>query len=112
MNETSSASAPSAAATSPAEVMRHLAYGEAAVLLVECLMHVLIEHRILTSQDMVSAVESALAAKRQMVKEGEHAEIAAIAAGTLSVIANSVAAARPASMNEQAKLLYKLSQDR
>jgi hypothetical protein len=58
-------------------------------------MQVLIEQRMFTVPQMVAAVESALDAKRKMVEEGEHPEIAAIAAGTLSVLANSLAASRP-----------------
>jgi hypothetical protein len=91
--------------TSAATVLKHLAYGEAAVLLVECLMHLLIDQRILTAQQMISAVENALAAKRQMIEEGEHAEIAAIAAGTLSVIANSLSAISSPSAAHQAEAL-------
>jgi hypothetical protein len=61
---------------------------------VECLMFVLVEQRIFTTQQMVSAVENAIATKRQMVQDGNHPEIAAVAAGMLSVIANSLAASR------------------
>ena len=75
-----------------AETARHLAYAEAAVMLIESLMLVLIEQRVLTTQQMVAAVESAIATKRQMVQDGEHPNVSAIAAGVLSRMANSVAA--------------------
>jgi hypothetical protein len=78
----------------PSETLRHLAYAEAAVMLIECLMLVLIEERVFTVQQMVGAVESAIATKRQMVAEGEHAEIASLAAGMLSTMANSLTASK------------------
>ena len=78
---------------SGSETTTHLAYAEAAVMLIESLMLVLIEQRVLTMQQMVAAVESAIATKRQMVREGEHPIVSAVAAGVLSRMANSVAAA-------------------
>jgi hypothetical protein len=38
-------------------------------------------------------VETAIATKRQMAADGEHSEVATVAAGTLRVIANSISAA-------------------
>jgi hypothetical protein len=77
----------------PSETTRHLAYAEASVMLIECLMLLLIEQRVLTSQQMIATVENVIATKRRMIQEGEHAKISAIAAGMLSTIANSLAAA-------------------
>jgi hypothetical protein len=76
----------------PSDTTRHLAYAEAAVMLIECLMLVLIEQRVLTTQQLVDVVENAIATKRQMVQEGEHPGISAVAAGLLSTMANSLAA--------------------
>jgi hypothetical protein len=78
----------------PSEEIKHLAHGEAALMLVECLMVTLIEHRILTTHEIVDAVEAAIATKRQMVADQDHPEIASVAAGVLSTLANSLAAAR------------------
>jgi hypothetical protein len=78
----------------PSDEMKHLAYAEAAMMLIECLMVILIENRILTTNEMVDAVETAIAAKRQMVADHDHPEIAAVAAGVLSRLANSLAAAK------------------
>jgi hypothetical protein len=78
----------------PSDETRYLACGDAALTLIECLMVALIEHRILTTQAMVDAVEAAIAAKRQMVADDEHPEIASAAAGVLSTLANSLAAAK------------------
>jgi hypothetical protein len=76
----------------PSQTTRHLAYGEAAVMLIECLMLILIEQRMLTAQQIIAAIESAIATKRQMVQDGEHPNISAVAVGVLSTMANSVAA--------------------
>jgi hypothetical protein len=77
----------------PSETTRHLAYAEAAFMLIECLMLVLIERGLFTVDEMLAQVEIAIATKQQMVKDGEHAEISAVAASLLGSIANSVAAA-------------------
>jgi hypothetical protein len=77
---------------SASQTTRHLAYGEAAVMLIECLMLILVEQRLLTTQQMIAAIEYAIATKRQMVEDGEHANISAVAAGVLSTLANSLAA--------------------
>ena len=77
---------------SASQATRHLAYGEAAVMLIECLMLILTEQGVLTTQQMIAAIESAIATKRQMVQDGEHPNISAVAAGVLSTMANSVAA--------------------
>jgi hypothetical protein len=63
-------------------------------MLIECLMLTLVEHNILTPNEIVVAVETAIATKRQMVDDREHPEIAAVAAGVLSTLANSLAAAK------------------
>jgi hypothetical protein len=81
-----------AAGLPPNETTKHLAYGEASLMLIECLMLVLIEQRVFTVAQMVDAVEAAIATKRQMVRDGEHPEIATVAAGLLSTMANSLAA--------------------
>ena len=61
-------------------------------MLIECLMLTLVENRVLTTSEIVAAVETAIATKRQMVDDGEHPEIAAVAAGVLSTLANSLSA--------------------
>lgn len=63
-------------------------------MLIECLMVTLVEHHILTTTQIAAAVETAIATKRQMVEDREHPEIAAVAAGVLSTLANSLAAAK------------------
>jgi hypothetical protein len=63
-------------------------------MLLECLMLVLIENRILTTHELVNAIEDAIATKRRMVADHDHPEIASVAAGVLSTLANSLAAAK------------------
>lgn len=70
----------------------HLAYAEASVMLVECLMLVLMEKKVLPLETLVESVEAAIEAKRGLIKDGAHPQIASIAAGVLSKIANSVSA--------------------
>ena len=75
-----------------ADVAVHLAYAEASVMLVECLMLVLMEKKVLPLESLTQAVEAAIEAKQGLVKDGAHPQIAIIAAGVLSRIANSLAA--------------------
>jgi hypothetical protein len=76
----------------PDEGIKHLAYAEASIMLLECLMLVLIEQRVLTKDQIVSALDSVIATKRQMVDDKENPAIAKVAAGVLRTIANSVSA--------------------
>jgi hypothetical protein len=87
-----SAAAPATENGLRAELVKHWAYGEAAIMLIESLMLTLIKHRAVTALQMVGAVEDALATKLQMVADGDHAEVSAVAAGLLKTMANSLAA--------------------
>jgi hypothetical protein len=78
----------------PSELAERLASGEAALMLIECLMLSLVEQRVLTTQEVVEAVENAIATKHQTVADREQPEIASVAAGILSTLANSLAAGR------------------
>jgi hypothetical protein len=78
----------------PSDIAKHLAYGEAALMLIEGLMLILVEQRVLTTQELVEAVENAIATKHQMVADREHPEIASVAVGILSTVANSLAAGK------------------
>src|SRR5690242_10516720 len=76
----------------PPDLELHLAYAEASVMLVEALMLVLIEKKIVPLESLVESVEAAIEAKRGLMRDGAHPKIASIAAGVLSKIANSLAA--------------------
>ena len=92
MSEFSTETGRSSAANPVSEQTRHLAYAEASFMLIESLMLLLIKKGLVTNEQMVETVETALEAKRTLVQEGEHARIAAVAAGVLSTLANSIAA--------------------
>jgi len=85
---------PTGPANDACEVNLHLAYAEASVMLIECLMIVMIEKKVLPVEALVDAVETALEAKQSVARDGTRSQIAAIAAGVLSKIANSLAATR------------------
>jgi hypothetical protein len=91
--------APSAASQSQAppaaEVDLHLAYAEASVMLVECLMLIMMEKNLLHLEGLVEAVETAIEAKQGQVRDGTHPQIARLAAGVLSQISNSLRASGP-----------------
>jgi hypothetical protein len=77
------------------DLAMQLAHGQAALLLLECLMLALIEQKTLSAEQMVEAVDTVLATKLQMVRDADHPQVAKLAAGLLSRIANSLAAAEP-----------------
>ena len=72
----------------------HLASAEAALMLIESLMLLLIDRGLVTTEQIVDSVGTALATKQQFVADGVHPEIAAAAAGLLTTMANSLAAAQ------------------
>jgi hypothetical protein len=80
------------------DLAMQLAHGQAALLLLECLMLTLIEQKAMTAEQMVSAVDTVLATKLQMVRDNYHPQIAKLAAGLLSRIGNSLAATQPGGM--------------
>jgi len=76
----------------PSEVSIHLAYAEACILVLECLMHVLIEKQLVSKTELLTAVESAIDTKKQMEDTHWHQTIAPLAAGVLAQLANSLRA--------------------
>ena len=79
---------------SPSDETTHLAYAEAAVMLMECLMVKLVERKLLSLEEIIETIETTIDSKRHLVKANLHPEIASVAAGVLTRIANSVAASR------------------
>ena len=100
MTEVLSASSHSQAPPS-GEVDLHLAYAEASVMLVECLMLIMIEKNLLHLEALVEAVETVIEAKQGQVKDGVHPQIARLAAGVLSQIGNSLRASGRGSLGQQ-----------
>jgi hypothetical protein len=76
----------------PSELNTHLAYAEACVMLMECLMLVLIEKRVLGKEELVAEVENAINTKAQILADRGHSDIVPIAMGVLTQIANSLEA--------------------
>jgi hypothetical protein len=79
--------------TGDADEVLHLAYAEASVVLIESLMLVLVERGVLSKDELVDALETAIETKKNLIEDGIHPHIATLAAGTLTRIANSLAAA-------------------
>jgi hypothetical protein len=79
----------------PDELELHLAYAEASIVMLECLMLKLIERGVLSADEIVEALETAIDTKRILAAEGVHPQIGKVAAGALIRVANSVAAASP-----------------
>ena len=73
--------------------VQQIAYGQAALMLLESVMLALVEQRILTADALVDAIETTISAKRDASARTEPAEIAQASIGLLSNIANSLAAA-------------------
>jgi hypothetical protein len=72
------------------------AAGQAALMLVESLMLALVERRVVPSSELVEAVETVIETKRRLAEDGHEPDVAARAAAMLTTIANSLAAAGPA----------------
>jgi hypothetical protein len=76
----------------PSETTKHLAYAEAGIMLMEGLLHLLVARRLLTAEEIVTTIETLIATKQQMIKDGDHQGVSLVATGVLSNLANSVAA--------------------
>jgi hypothetical protein len=72
---------------------RHLAEGEAALVLMESLLLMLVEKGVLDRDEVVQSVESLVEMKRQMAAEEGGPPLSRIAAGILIGVANSLNAA-------------------
>ena len=76
----------------PQEATEHFAYAEASLMLVEGIMLVLLEKRLLSLEDLHTVIDSAIETKQGFIETGLHPEISNVAAGVLRRLANSVAA--------------------
>ncbi|WP_048450397.1 hypothetical protein [Methylobacterium tarhaniae] len=74
----------------------HAAAGQAALMLVESLMLALVERDLVPAGALVEAVETVIETKRRLAADGHEPATAARAAAMLTTIANSLAAAGPA----------------
>ncbi len=76
--------------------LAHAAAGQAALMLVESLMLALVERKVIPADELIEAVETVIETKRRLAEDGHEPEIAARAVAMLAGIANSLAAAGPA----------------
>jgi len=90
-----SESAPPEVASRLDDQLVHLAYAEASIMLIECLFQALIARGVLESTDVLDALDDVITTKRTQVEQGEHPEIARLAAGVLSKMMNSLQAGFP-----------------
>ncbi|AWN46101.1 hypothetical protein DK419_07075 [Methylobacterium terrae] len=74
---------------------QHAAAGQAALMLVESLMLVLVERAVIPAAELIEAVETVIETKRRLAEDGHEPEVAAQAAAMLTTLANSLAAAGP-----------------
>jgi hypothetical protein len=81
------------------ETTKHLAYAEASLMLLEGLLQLFVARGLLTTDEIIRTVESVIATKQQMIREGEHPEISLVANGVLSTLANSLAALDSATLS-------------
>lgn len=74
------------------DVIQHLAEAEAGLWLSESLILSLIRAGVLDKQNAIEAIETVIEAKRSILSETSSPDIARLAIGILSAIANSIAA--------------------
>ena len=67
------------------------AEGQAALMVAESILIALMEHNVLTKMQLIDALDTAILTKRQMVEDGQDAEVSRIAAGLLAAIQTSIA---------------------
>lgn len=77
----------------PDENQQLLAEGQAALMVAESLLLVLLEAKVVEKQRLVDAIETVIAAKRSMIIDGAAPAVCAATIGILSSIANSLTAA-------------------
>jgi hypothetical protein len=79
-------------ATGRDDTRQLLAEGQAALMVAEILLLVLLEAKVIEKDRLVDAIETVIATKRSMVSEGSAPEVSNAAIGLLSSIANSLTA--------------------
>lgn len=73
-------------------VTRHLAEGEAALVLMESLLLTLVNKGVVGRDELVASIETLVDMKRQMAADGIAPGLSTIAAGILIGVANSLSA--------------------
>jgi hypothetical protein len=73
----------------------HLAEAEGAIMLLNALMLVLVEHGVVPVDKMIEAIDIVIETKRNAIGAGQHPEISEIAIGILAALATSISVATP-----------------
>jgi hypothetical protein len=68
---------------------KHLAEGEAALVLIESLIHLLIEKGLLSPEDIIRLMEDTVEAKREVAAGETEPRLSQVATGLLIKMANS-----------------------
>lgn len=94
---TSSTRTPAAAegSVTPEELLAHLAYGQAALMLLDSLLLLMIERHLFSKDELSQAIENAVETKKGFIDGGLHPQVSTVAAAALTQLANSLAASRP-----------------
>lgn len=74
----------------------HLAYAEVSIMLIESLVHILLERRTMTLDEIQQAMDTALETKKDFIRSNMHPQISLVAAGVLRRLNNSVSASAAA----------------
>jgi len=80
-------------ATPPDDTTQLLAQGQAALMIAESLLLVLLEAKLVDKERLVDAIETVIATKRSMLIDGTAPDVSTAAIGLLSSIANTLCAA-------------------
>ena len=72
----------------------HLAYAEASIMMIETLLLALISRQVVSTDEIIAAIEDVIETKRHLVEDDDHSKISTQAIGVLSQLANSLAASR------------------
>jgi hypothetical protein len=67
------------------------AEGQAALLVGESILMALIEYGVLTKNQLIDVIDTAILTKQQMAEEGQDVEVSRIAAGLLTTLRTSIA---------------------
>ena len=70
---------------------RFNAEGQAALLVGESILMALIEYGVLTKNQLIDVIDTAILTKQQMAEEGQDVEVSRIAAGLLTTLRTSIA---------------------
>ena len=104
MTSSSSPRKPDATSSPPSDAMadvRGKAEGQAAIMLIESVLLVLLDRSILSKADVLETIEIVIETKQNIAKDGQSVEVENMAAGLLKTLANSLMASSPVKRPER-----------